>query len=133
MTLVLRTLAAVALVTAAAACDRQPTTRSPAGGRADARTSSSTSTSTSMTTVTTNANAPAPLEPWDPSSITSTTTITSYDHVPATPPPPEALPAPNDPKHNASTTLGHGNSGMYTGGLGTYGGRATWGTGVGTR
>lgn len=30
---------------------------------------------------------------------------------------------------NHSTTLGDGKSGMYTGGQGTYGGRATWGTG----
>lgn len=34
---------------------------------------------------------------------------------------------------NHSTTLGTGQSGMYTGGQGTYGGRATWGTGAGSR
>jgi len=32
---------------------------------------------------------------------------------------------------NTSTTLGDGTSGMYTGGMGTYGGKATWGTGRG--
>jgi ABC-type Fe3+-hydroxamate transport system substrate-binding protein len=33
------------------------------------------------------------------------------------------------PERNTSTTLGDGSSGMYTGGKGSYGGQATWGTG----
>lgn len=40
-------------------------------------------------------------------------------------------PAPA-PEVNTSTTLGDGTSGMYTGGQGTYGGKATWGTGAGS-
>lgn len=36
------------------------------------------------------------------------------------------------PEVNTSTTLGDGTSGMYTGGQGTYGGKATWGTGAGS-
>ena len=39
--------------------------------------------------------------------------------------------AAGDGYRNTSTTLGDGTSGMYTGGQGTYGGRATWGTGGG--
>jgi membrane protein involved in colicin uptake len=55
-----------------------------------------------------------------PSEPTSTTTITS---APAMSPEPREEP-------NQSTTLGNGQSGMYTGGAGTYGGTATWGSGT---
>lgn len=77
---------------------------------------------------------------------TSTTTITEVE-IETVPPrqapmqplepgaqgtPPGGMPLPTQvagaPYVNQSTTLGNGNSGMYTGGQGTYGGRATWGT-----
>lgn len=48
----------------------------------------------------------------------------------ALPPPPSAQPAGAEPYVNHSTVLGDGKSGMYTDGQGTYGGRATWGTGT---
>jgi len=48
---------------------------------------------------------------------TSQTTITS-------------APMPEGPPPNTSTTLGDSTSGMYTGGNGTYGGKATWGSGA---
>lgn len=78
---------------------------------------------------------------------TSTTTITEVEietvpprqlptqplETPAAPAtPPHGMPLPTaetgQPYINTSTTLGNGNSGEYTGGQGTYGGRATWGT-----
>jgi hypothetical protein len=69
-----------------------------------------------------------PLQPWDPPTITGTATITSTEIAP--PAEPEGAPAQEGTGYvNRSTTLGSGDSGMYTGGQGTYGGRATWGTG----
>lgn len=47
----------------------------------------------------------------------------------AMPPPPQPG-AAEQPYVNHSTVLGDGKSGMYTDGQGTYGGRATWGTGT---
>lgn len=54
---------------------------------------------------------------------TSTTTTTGAEMPTATP-----APAPA-PERNTSTPLGDSSSGTYTGGQGTYGGKATWGTG----
>lgn len=74
---------------------------------------------TSMT-----APIPTPMPPSPPPPAadeqTSTTTITS---APAMSPEPKQ-------EVNQSTTLGNGQSGMYTGGAGSYGGTATWGTGT---
>ncbi|MBX3223419.1 MAG: hypothetical protein KF795_23100 [Labilithrix sp.] len=58
---------------------------------------------------------------------------TSVNGEPATPTG-ERNAAPTMPKgeRNTSTTLGDGTSGMYTGGKGTYGGKATHGTGTPT-
>ncbi|MBX3227053.1 MAG: hypothetical protein KIT84_36045 [Labilithrix sp.] len=63
------------------------------------------------------------------------TTITQAEVVAPTPPPtatPAPAPAPTGDQGyvNRSTVLGNGQSGTYTDGQGTYGGRATWGTGV---
>lgn len=67
------------------------------------------------------------------------TRITSADDVPPTalPTPPvaeePAAPSGAEPYVNHSTVFGDGTSGMYTDGQGTYGGRATWGTGGGVQ
>lgn len=42
----------------------------------------------------------------------------------------QVAPAEPQKEENNSTVLGTGKSGMYTDGQGTYGGKATWGTGV---
>lgn len=52
---------------------------------------------------------------------TGTTTTTGAEM-------PSSNPAPA-PERNTSTPLGDSSSGTYTGGQGTYGGKATWGTG----
>lgn len=86
-----------------------------------------------------------PRDPWDAPSIVSITAAeltTTPAEAPATPTEtPRGAEAPQPAQRmegaaghvNQSTTLGNGNSGMYTGGQGTYGGRATWGTGAGAR
>ncbi|HVH44198.1 MAG TPA: hypothetical protein VM925_17725 [Labilithrix sp.] len=90
-----------------------------------------------------------PAKPEEEEEIVGTTTITAVEieTVPPkgtpTPPsetpdtratPPGGMPLPSDaakePYVNHSTVLGDGTSGMYTDGQGTYGGRATWGTGA---
>jgi hypothetical protein len=48
---------------------------------------------------------------------------------PMQPMPQTTTPQP-EPYVNHSTVLGDGKSGTYTDGQGTYGGRATWGTGT---
>jgi hypothetical protein len=72
--------------------------------------------------------------------IVGTATITSVyitpmdatggEGQPAAETPPANEGQPSSGYVNRSTPLGNGDSGMYTGGQGTYGGRATWGTGT---
>ena len=72
-------------------------------------------------------------DPWDAPPIVGTTTVTAGELEPASEDAgaqPEQPAQPQEQK-NTSTVLGDGSSGMYTGGEGTYGGRATWGTGAG--
>lgn len=77
-------------------------------------------------------------DPWDQPPIVGTTTVTGAELGPEGEQEGAAAEQPAEPEQakeggyvNHSTTLGDGTSGMYTGGEGTYGGRATWGTGGG--